>query len=82
MKLVPLPTVDTTLLQFSLVSVDVGDGRLAGRRGQESRVVSEHAGLAIQLADIDYIRPNAALIDWQIDAGTAVTKRQGGFVVS
>ena len=67
--------------QFALVAVDVGDGRLAGGRGQETRVVGEHAGLAIQLADVNDIRADIALVDRQLDAGRAVAERQGGFVV-
>jgi hypothetical protein len=67
--------------QLALVAVDVGDGRLRGRSGQEARVVGEHAGLGVQLADVDDVRADAALVDRQVNAGAAVGKRQGGFVV-
>ena len=68
--------------QFTFVAVNVGDGRLTRRRRQKSRVIGEHAGLCVQLADIDHIRPDIALVNRQIDARAAVTERQGGFVVS
>lgn len=68
--------------QLALVAINVGDGRLARRSGQETRIVGEHAGLRIQLADVDNVRANAALVYRHIHAGAAVTERQGGFVVS
>ena len=68
--------------QLALVTIDVGDGRLGGCCGQEARVIGEHARLRIQLADVDDVRADAALIDRQVHAGAAVTERQGGFVVS
>ena len=40
----------------------MGNGRLAGRRGQKARVVGEHVGLAVQLADVDHVRADAALV--------------------
>jgi hypothetical protein len=67
--------------QFALVAVDVGDGRVARRRGQEARVVGELAGLAVQLADVDHVRADAALVDRQVHARAAVGERQGGFHV-
>ncbi|EWS64905.1 hypothetical protein Y695_01844 [Hydrogenophaga sp. T4] len=70
-----------TVQQFALVAIDVGDGRLAGRGGQEAGVVGEHAGLCVQLADVNHVRTDAAGIHRHIDAGAAVGERQGGFVV-
>ena len=49
--------------QFALVAVDVGDGRLARRSRQEPRIVGEHAGLTIQLADVNHVRTDGALIN-------------------
>ena len=48
--------------QLALVAIDVGDGGLARGGGQETRVVGEHAGLGIELADIHDIRPHVALV--------------------
>ncbi len=71
-----------TVQQLALVAIDVGDGRLARRGGQEARVVGEHARLAVQLADVDHIRADIALVNGQFHAGRAIAERQGGFVVS
>src|SRR5205085_8582966 len=67
--------------QLALVAVDVGDGGLAGGGGEETRVVREHPGLCVQLADVDDFRADAALVHGQFDAGAAVGERQGGFGV-
>ena len=72
----------TAVQQLTLVTVDVGDGGLARRGGQKARVVGEHAGLGVQLADVDDIRANRALVHREVDIRAAVTERQGGFVVS
>ena len=72
----------TAVQQFALVAVDVGDGGLAGRRRQKARVIGEHAGLGIQLTDVDHVRADGALVDRQVHTGAAVTERHGGFVVS
>jgi hypothetical protein len=58
--------------QFALVTVDVGDGAVARGRAQEARVVGELAGLRVKLADVDHIRPDAALVDGQVHARAAV----------
>ena len=46
----------TTIKQFTFVAIDIRDGRLTRRGGQKARVVSEHACLAVELADVDDIR--------------------------
>jgi hypothetical protein len=61
--------------QLALVAIDVGDGGLAGRGGHEARVVGEHAGLRVKLADVQHVRPNGALVDRQIEARRAIGKR-------
>mmetsp|Transcript_1008 Transcript_1008/g.2454 ORF Transcript_1008/g.2454 Transcript_1008/m.2454 type:complete len:291 (+) Transcript_1008:4717-5589(+) len=70
-----------TVEQFALVAIDVGDGRVARGGAQEARVVGELAGLAVELADVDDIRSDAALVQRQIHRGAAVGERQGGFHV-
>ncbi|MCY1526039.1 hypothetical protein D9M68_610420 [compost metagenome] len=64
--------------QLALVTVDVGDGRLAGGGRHEARVVREHAGLCIQLADVDHVGPDGALVDRQFDVVAAIAERQRG----
>jgi hypothetical protein len=68
--------------QLTLVAINVGDGRLAGGGRQKTWVVGEHARLSVQLADVDDIGADVALVHGQIHAGATVAERQGGFVVS
>ena len=42
------------------IAVDVGDRRAAARRRQISGVVGEHAGLAVERADVDHVRSGGA----------------------
>jgi hypothetical protein len=42
------------------IAVDIGDLRLAASGGGEAGVVGEHAGLGVQLGDVDDIRPDGA----------------------
>ena len=46
--------------QDAFVTVDVGQRTFARRGRGEARVIGEHARLAIELADVDDIRANAA----------------------
>ena len=66
--------------QLAFVAVDVGDGGLAGGGGEKAGVVGEHAGLTIELADVDHVRANRAFINRQFNGPLAVGKREGGFV--
>ena len=70
-----------TVEQFALVAVDEGDGRLAGCGGQKSGVVGEHAGLAVELADVDDLRTNIAAVHGQFNRGVPVAEGQRGFVI-
>ncbi len=47
-------------------AVDEGDGGLAARRRGEARVVGEHPGLAIELADVNDPRALGAIEDGQL----------------
>jgi hypothetical protein len=47
--------------QHAFVTVDVGQRAFAACRRGETRIVGEGAGLAVELADVDHIRPNGAL---------------------
>ncbi|MNR36885.1 hypothetical protein D3C85_1548600 [compost metagenome] len=67
--------------QLALVAVDVRDCRLAGCRREEAGVIREHAGLAVQLANINHVRANVALVHGQFDAGAAIRERQCCFVI-
>ena len=68
--------------QLAFVTVNVGDGRLARSSRQKTWVVGEHAGLPIQLADVNHVRTNGALVKRHVHAGGAVAEGQGGFVVN
>ena len=68
--------------QLALVAIDVGDGGLARSRREETRVVGEHARLGVELADVDHIRADAALVNGHLHAGSAIAERQRCFVVS
>ncbi len=67
--------------QFAFVAVDVGDGRLGCCGRQKAGVVSEHAGLGVQLANVHHVRADRALVNRHLNAGRAVAEREGGFVV-
>ena len=65
--------------QHALVAVDVGDRRAAARRGQEARVVGEHAGLAVQRADVDHVRPDRARQHRKLDRLAVAVVEDGLF---
>ena len=50
----------TAVEKLALVAVDVGDRRRARGGRDESRVVGELAGLAVQRADVDHLRADRA----------------------
>ena len=54
--------------QDALVAVDIGDLGFAARGRGEARIVGEHAGLAVELADVDDARADRAGYDRQIDS--------------
>ncbi len=49
--------------QDARVAVDVGDLGLAGAGRGEAGVVGEHAGLGVELADVDHLGPDGAVVD-------------------
>ena len=51
----------------ALIAVDIGDLRLAGGGRGEARIVGEHAGLGIELRDVDDARPDRAGPHRQLD---------------
>ena len=63
--------------QFALVAVDVGDFRIAGRRRQESRVVGEHAGLAVERANIDDVGADSAAEYGKLDRLASAVGERG-----
>jgi hypothetical protein len=67
--------------QLALVAVDVGDGAVARGRAQEAGVIGELAGLRVELADVDHVRADAALVQGQFHARAAVAERERGFHV-
>jgi len=67
--------------QLALVAVDVGDARFASRGRHETGVEREHARLAVQLADVDHIRTDRALVDRELNGCAAVREGQSGFFV-
>ena len=67
--------------QFTFVAINEGDGRLARRRRQKAWVIREHAGLGIEFANVDNIRPHAACVNRHFDTRTAIAEGQGGFVI-
>ena len=54
--------------QHAVVAVDIGDFRFGARRRGEARIEGEHAGLAIELADIHHRGPDRSRLDRQVDA--------------
>ncbi|MEY9764454.1 hypothetical protein ABH988_005239 [Bradyrhizobium ottawaense] len=65
------------VFQHARVAVDIGDLRLAARGGGEAGIVGEQAGLAVELADIDDIRPDAAAVDREIVVLVSDRQRSG-----
>ncbi len=63
--------------QHARVAVDVGDLRAAARGREESRVVGELAGLAVEGADVDHVRADRARVHRQLQ-GLAVFVAQCG----
>ena len=57
--------------------VYIGDAAVAGAGRGEPRIVGEHAGFAIEPADVDDPRPDLAFVSWQLPCLTAAVLRQG-----
>ena len=53
--------------QLALVAVDVSDLGLAARGGGETGVEGEIPGLLIELADVNDVRAQAALVERELD---------------
>ena len=66
----------TAVQQFALVAINKRDRGIARCCRQKAGVVGEHAGLRVQLADVDHIRAMGAAIDRQ-NNGLAVTVGKG-----
>ena len=62
--------------QLALVAVDVGDGGFAGPGGHEAGVEGELAGVGVQLADVNDIRPHGSLVDRELGTGGTIRERQ------
>ena len=63
--------------QFALFTVDEGDRGIAACRGGIARIVGEHAGLTIKLADVEHIRPGRGRVDRQLVAVVTNGERRG-----
>ncbi len=57
----------TAIQQFALVTINVGDRRVTGCSRHETRIVGELACGAIELADVDNVRADCALVDRQFE---------------
>ena len=64
--------------QLALVAIDVGDGGLARGCGQEARIIGEHAGFTIELANVDHVRSDGAAIHRQLHTGCTIAEGQVG----
>ena len=62
--------------QLTLVAVNEGDGGFAGPGGHEAGVEGELAGVGVQLADVNDIRPHGSLVDRELSAGGTIRERQ------
>jgi len=62
------------------VAIDIGDLRLAAGGGSEAGIVGKHSGLAVELGDVDYIRPNGAAQNREI-VGLVADRQRCGFGV-
>src|SRR4030065_260366 len=60
---------------YAGIAVDIGDGRLAGRRGHEAGVEGEHPRLGVELADVDHVRADRTRVDRQVDSLAGDRKR-------
>ena len=63
--------------QHALIAIDIGQARQTGPGRPIAGIECEHAGLAIQLADIKDIRADGAAENGQRNAAAAFTVRQG-----
>src|SRR4029077_10894639 len=68
------------IFQDARVAVDIGNLRLAARGGGETGVIREHAGLCVELSDVDDIRPNGAARNREI-VGLVADRQRRGFVM-
>ena len=71
----------TAVQELTFVAIYVGDGRLRSCCRQKARVVCEHAGLRVELTDIDYIGTYGSFVNGQVDAWRAVAEGDCCFVV-
>ena len=53
--------------KLALIAIDEGNGRVAGRRRHEARVIGKHAGLGVEFPDVDDIGAVGAAKNRQFD---------------
>ena len=68
---------EAAIEQHALVAVDIGDLGFAARRRGEAGIVGEHAGLAVELADVDDARADRPGLDRQLDRFVVDDDRAG-----
>ena len=64
--------------QHALIAVDVGDAALAGRGGAVAGIEGEDAELAVELADVEHVRPERAGDQRQAGAAVAAAVQGDG----
>ena len=66
-------------LKDSDFTVDVRDGRAATSGRPVTRIVGEHSGVTVELADIDHVGADGSLKDWVFEGlpGTVIDQRDG-----
>ena len=68
---------EAPIQQHAFITINIGDFGFAARRRGEARIISKHAGLGIELADINNARTYRAVLDGQFEGMIGNFQRDG-----